>query len=186
MKNIVVRAATEEDSVFAKIITDEMEASAIARGSGISKRSPVSIIKKMKDGKAIIAVTTKNEWVGFSYVEVWGGGEFTSNSGLIVAPAYRGQGVAKIIKEKTFKLSRRLYPHAKVFSITTGLAIMKMNAGLGFEPVTFNELPHERKFWNGCKSCVNHAILQSKHCKNCLCTAMLYVPEVSPKKPKIV
>ncbi|MBC7830202.1 MAG: N-acetyltransferase [Chitinophagaceae bacterium] len=179
---MIVRVATEEDGQFAKIITAEMEASAIIRGSGISKRSPASIIKKMKEGKAVVAVTNKNSWVGFSYIEVWANGEFVSNSGLIVAPAYRGCGVARSIKEKIFELSRELYPQSKIFSITTGLAIMKMNAGLGFEPVTFNEIVHEKKFWHGCKSCVNYNILKGKQCKNCLCTAMLYIPPANVKK----
>lgn len=176
MKDITVRSATEEDAVYAKQITDEMETSAITRGSGIAKRSPADITQKMKEGKAVIAVTRNNQWAGFSYIELWAKGEFVSNSGLIVAPAYREPGVAKAIKKKIFDLSRRLYPKAKIFSITTGFAIMKMNARLGFIPVTFEQLPHERKFWNGCKSCVNYRILESKHCKNCLCTAMLFTP----------
>jgi len=44
--DIVVRQATEWDLVFAASITHEMEASAKARGSGISKRSPGSIKEK--------------------------------------------------------------------------------------------------------------------------------------------
>jgi hypothetical protein len=181
VEDIIVRLATEQDSQFAKMITTEMEASAIIRGSGISKRSPQSIIKKIKEGKAIIAVTKSNVWVGFSYIEVWGNGEFVSNSGLIVAPSYRGRGIARTIKEKIFELSRSKYPGAKIFSITTGLAIIKMNSDIGFETVTFNEITHEKKFWIGCKSCVNYSILQSKNCKNCLCTAMLYVPSITAR-----
>lgn len=184
MKDIIVREASEEDGRFAKQITDEMAASAIIRGSGISKRSPASIIKKMQEGKAVIAVTSDNIWVGFSYVEVWGNGEFVSNSGLIVSPAYRGKGVAKLIKEKIFKLSKTLYPLSSIFSITTGLAIMKMNSSLGFDTVTFNEIPQEKVFWQGCKSCVNYNILEHKNYKNCLCTAMLYTPPVVPIKRK--
>jgi hypothetical protein len=176
VEDIIVRNAVEEDNMFAKTIAAEMEASAIIRGSGISKRSPASIKQKIKEGKAVIAVTKNNIWVGFSYIETWANGEFVSNSGLIVSPAYRGLGVARFIKEKIFALSQQLYPQAKIFSITTGLAIMKMNASLGFETVTFNEITHEKKFWQGCKSCVNYNILQGKHCKNCLCTAMLYTP----------
>lgn len=187
MKAIIVREASEEDGRFAKQITDEMAASAIIRGSGISKRSPASIIKKMQEGKAVIAVTSDNIWVGFSYVEVWGNGEFVSNSGLIVAPEYRGKGVAKLIKEKIFKLSKTLYPLSSIFSITTGLAIMKMNANLGFNTVTFNEIPQQKEFWQGCKSCVNYNILEQKHYKNCLCTAMLYTPPaVKIKRKKAV
>lgn len=176
MKNIIVRLATEEDGKFAKMITDEMESSAIIRGSGISKRSPASILKKIREGKAVIALTTNGVWAGFSYVEVWANGEFVSNSGLIVSPQFRGKGVARAIKHKIFELSRTLYPEAKIFSITTGLAVMKMNSRLGFSPVTFNEITREKEFWEGCKSCVNYKILQGKDFKNCLCTAMMFVP----------
>ncbi|MET0638031.1 MAG: N-acetyltransferase [Chitinophagaceae bacterium] len=183
MKNIIVREATPEDAVYASQICDEMFTSAIIRGSGISKRSPESIVRKMEEGKAVIALTAKGEWVGFSYLEVWAGGEFVSNSGLIVAPAFRGNGVASRIKKTVFGLSRKLYPEAKVFSITTGLAIMKMNSALGFEPVTYSEIPREEKFWEGCKSCINYNVLLGKKCANCLCTAMLYTPAI-PKVRK--
>ena len=177
MNDIIVRNSTVEDAGFAKEISDEMMASAIIRGSGISKRSPESIVTKMKEGKAVIAVTSENQWVGFSYIEVWANGEFVSNSGLIVAPEYRGEGVATRIKSQVFELARRLFPEAKVFSITTGLAIMKMNAALGFAPVTYSEIPKDPTFWKGCESCVNYDILQRKKCGNCLCTAMLFEPK---------
>lgn len=131
----------------------------------------------MTEGKAVLAVTKNGDWVGFSYIEIWANGEFVSHSGLIVASAFRQLGIAKLIKNQIFILSRKKYPGAKLFSISTGLAIMKMNAQLGFETVTFNELPDEPKFWQGCRSCVNYSILQSKSRKNCLCTAMLYTPE---------
>ena len=176
MKNIIVREAAEPDGAFAETISYEMQASAIARGSGISKRSPESIHRKMIEGKAIIAITEDNQWVGYSYIEVWANGEFVSNSGLIVAPAFRGGGIAKRIKEKTFELALKLYPQSKIFSITTGLAIMRMNATLGFETVTFNEITQEDDFWKGCSSCVNYDILKNKKHKNCLCTAMLFTP----------
>lgn len=97
----------------------------------------------MKEGKAVIALTEDNEWVGFSYIEVWASGEFVSNSGLIVSLEYRGEGVARQIKEKIFELSRKKYPESKIFSITTGLALIRINAALGFDTVTFNELPKE-------------------------------------------
>lgn len=178
IQNITVRMATCDDAKYAKQITDEMESSAIIRGCGISKRTPSSIIKKMKAGKAVIALTSENEWVGFSYIEVWQNRGFVSNSGLIVSPVYRKCGVAKAIKEKIFDLSRQRFPNAKIFSITTGLAVMKMNTKLGFETVTYNEITTEKKFWEGCKSCVNYNALQSKGCKNCFCTAMLYTPVI--------
>jgi hypothetical protein len=171
---IIIRIAGLQDEQYAEQIAEETERSAIQRGSGISKRSPESIIKKMREGKAVVAVTRDGKWAGFSYIEIWNKGEFVSNSGLIVAPCFRSLGVAKRIKEKIFQVSRVLYPDAKIFSITTGLAIMKMNAGLGFEPVTFNEITKEPGFWEGCKSCVNYDILRRKEFKNCLCTAMMF------------
>lgn len=175
--SIIVRKALPEDCCFAGTIAEEMDRSAKARGSGISKRSPENICRKIREGKAIIALTSSNNWVGFSYIEVWGNGEFVSNSGLIVDPLYRKQGVASRIKQQIFDLSRERYPDACLFSITTGFAIMKMNAKLGFEAVTFNEITHDKTFWEGCKSCVNYTILEGKQFKHCLCTAMLYTPE---------
>jgi hypothetical protein len=174
--SIIIRIAGKDDEQYANEISEETERSAIQRGSGISRRSPESIVQKMREGKAVVAVTNDNKWAGFSYFEIWSNGEYVSNSGLIVAPSYRLSGIAKKIKNKIFELSRSRYPNANIFSITTGLAIMKMNAELGFEPVTFNEITKEPGFWEGCKSCVNYDILQQKRCKNCLCMAMLYIP----------
>ena len=175
-QQIIVRVATPADQHFATTITDEMESSAKARGTGIAKRSPDYVAQKMLEGKAVIAVTTDGTWVGFCYIETWSHGQYVANSGLIVAPAFRKSGVAKSIKKKVFELSRRLYPEAKIFGLTTGLAVMKINSELGYEPVTYSELTQDEAFWAGCKSCVNYDILMSKDRKNCLCTGMLYDP----------
>ena len=174
---IIVRVATSADTKYAAIITDEMASSAQARGTGIAKRSPEYISKKMEEGKAVIALTPENDWVGFCYIEAWGHDEFVANSGLIVAPAYRKSGIAKQIKRTVFDLSRVKYPEAKIFGLTTGLAVMKINSDLGYEPVTYSELTDDEEFWAGCKSCVNFDILMSKERKNCMCTAMLYDPK---------
>jgi len=175
--NIIVRVATPADIIYANIITDEMASSAQARGTGIAKRSPEYISYKMNEGKAVIAVTKENQWVGFCYIEAWGHEKFVANSGLIVAPEFRKSGIAKTIKQRIFALSREKYPDAKIFGLTTGLAVMKINSDLGYEPVTYSELTDDDKFWEGCKSCVNYEILMSKGRKNCLCTAMLYDPK---------
>ena len=175
-QNIIIRPASEADIHFAETITAEMESSAKARGTGIAQRSPSYVAMKMKEGKAVIAVTKEKEWVGFCYIEAWGHDSFVANSGLIVAPAFRKTGVAKAIKERIFKLSRERYPEAKIFGLTTGLAVMKINSDLGYEPVTYSELTDDEQFWAGCRSCVNFDILTSKNRKNCMCTAMLYDP----------
>jgi hypothetical protein len=138
---------------------------------------PEYVADKMKEGKAVIAVTTDGKWVGFCYIETWSHGEYVANSGLIVAPEYRKTGVAKAIKKKIFNLSREKYPDSKIFGLTTGLAVMKINSELGYEPVTYSELTQDEAFWAGCKSCVNYEILMSKERKICMCTAMLYDPK---------
>ena len=173
---IIVRQANSGDVHFAKIITDEMEASARARGTGIAKRSPEYVAQKMNEGKAVIAELEDGTWVGFCYIEAWGHGQFVANSGLIVSPEFRKTGVATQIKRQIFELSRTKFPSSKIFGLTTGLAVMKMNSEIGYVPVTYSELTDDEEFWAGCKSCVNYEILQSKDRKNCLCTAMLYDP----------
>ena len=175
--NIIVRVATASDNHYATTITDEMQASAQARGTGIAKRSPDYIEKKMTEGKAVIAITPDGTWVGFCYIEAWGHDQFVANSGLIVAPAFRKSGIAKLIKHRVFDLSKEKYPNSKIFGLTTGLAVMKINSDLGYEPVTYSELTDDEEFWAGCKSCVNYDILMSKERKNCMCTAMLYDPK---------
>ena len=174
--DLVIRKAEPADKKYAVTITDEMAASAAARGTGIAKRSPEYIETKIDEGKAVIALTTSGEWVGFCYIETWSHGEYVANSGLIVAPKWRKSGVAKAIKKQIFELSRQRYPSAKIFGLTTGLAVMKINSELGYEPVTYSELTQDEAFWAGCKSCVNYEILMSKERKNCMCTAMLYDP----------
>ena len=169
--------ASEADFKFADEICTEMEESAKARGTGIAKRSPDYVRKKMSEGKAVIATTENNEWAGFCYIETWSHGEYVANSGLIVKPSIRKSGLAKAIKKKIFELSRTTYPDAKIFGLTTGLAVMKINSELGYEPVTYSELMQDEDFWAGCKSCVNYEILMSKDRKNCMCTAMLYDPK---------
>ncbi len=166
---------------LSELICAEMAESAKARGTGIAKRSPEYIRQKMLEGKAVIALTPGGEWAGFCYIETWGHGEYVANSGLIVAPSFRKSGLAKLIKKKIFQLSRTTYPQAKIFGLTTGLAVMKINSDLGYEPVTYSELTDDNSFWDGCKSCVNHPILMSKERKNCLCTAMLYDPAEKEK-----
>ena len=172
-----VLVADKAHIIFADDICREMEESAKARGTGIAKRSPDYLVKKIEEGKAVIAVTSDNKWAGFCYIESWQDELYVANSGLIVSPEYRKYGLARQIKAKIFELSRTKYPDSKIFGLTTGLAVMKINSELGYEPVTYSELTQDDAFWQGCKSCVNYNILVSKGRKNCLCTAMLYDPK---------
>jgi GNAT superfamily N-acetyltransferase len=174
--DIVVRIADAADADFALPIAAEMEASAKARGTGIAKRSPDLIKRKILEGKAIIAFTRDGVWAGFSYLQTWEHEQFVSSSGLIVAPAFRGLGVAAAIKQQLFDLCRTRYPHARLFGITTGGAVMRINARLGYVPVTYADITQDPAFWEGCRSCVNYPILTAKGFKHCLCTAMLFDP----------
>lgn len=174
--NISVFVADESHTKYAQDICDEIFISAQERGTGIAKRTPDYIISKMLAGKAVIAITEDDKFAGFSYIESWGHSKFVANSGLIVAHAYRKEGLARRIKEEIFKLSRKLYPDAKIFSITTGLAVMKINTALGFKPVTFSELTDDEEFWKGCEGCKNFDILTRNQYKLCLCTGLLYDP----------
>ncbi|MDB5117882.1 MAG: family N-acetyltransferase [Mucilaginibacter sp.] len=177
-----IQVASAQHVDYAPIICDEMAESAKARGTGIAQRSPEYVANKMLEGKAVIALYKDGSWAGFCYIETWSHGDFVANSGLIVAPPYRKVGLAKAIKNKIFELSRTKYPDAKLFGLTTGLAVMKINSELGYEPVTYSELTQDEDFWKGCKSCVNYDILTSKERKNCMCTAMLFDPAEKQKE----
>lgn len=174
-----------EHLMYVSEIQQEMYDSAQRRGTGIAKRSIEYLSKKISEGNAVVA-TENGEWVGFCYIETWSHGKFVANSGLIVSPKFRNGGVATQIKQKVFQLSRDKYPDAKVFGLTTGLAVMKINSDLGYKPVIYSELTQDEEFWNGCKNCVNYEILMMKERKNCLCTAMLFVPENDKKKDEVV
>ncbi|MGB5500095.1 MAG: GNAT family N-acetyltransferase [Maribacter sp.] len=167
--------ANESHFKYAAIICDTIAESAKVRGTGIAKRTPEYILKKLEKGNAVIALDG-DKFVGFCYIEIWGHNKYVANSGLIVHPDYRGQGMAKKIKKVIFELSLKKFPSAKIFGITTGLAVMKINYGLGYQPVTFSELTDDPQFWKGCQTCKNFDILTRTEQKMCLCTGMLYDP----------
>ena len=167
--------ADKSHTVYADIICKTIEEAAQVRGTGIAKRKPDYIISKMENGNAVIALEG-DKFAGFCYIEAWSHGKFVANSGLIVHPDFRHQGLAKKIKKVIFEHSRTKFPNSKVFSITTGLAVMKMNSELGYKPVTFSELTDDQSFWKGCQTCKNYDVLQRTEQKMCLCTGMLYDP----------
>jgi GNAT superfamily N-acetyltransferase len=176
-----ITVANESHLGYIDEILHQIADAAQKRGTGIAKRSPEYIRQKMLEGKAIIALKDK-KFAGFCYIESWGHQKYVANSGLIVVPEYRGQGLAKQIKKKAFELSRQKFPEAKLFGLTTGLAVMKINTELGYRPVTFSELTDDEEFWKGCESCINHDILVRTNRKYCLCTGMLYDPAWEKEK----
>lgn len=180
-----IEVSTDKHLKYAEEIQFEIAESAKQRGTGISKRSLEYISQKLVEGKAVVAFEDDGTWVGFCYIETWSHGAFVANSGLIVSSKFRNLGYATLIKEKVFELSRHRYPTAKVFGLTTGFAVMKINAELGYKPVIYSELTQDEEFWSGCKTCVNYEILMSKNRQNCLCTAMLFVPKNENEQTKV-
>lgn len=172
-----LEVSSDKHLVYVENIREEMANSAKARGTGIATRTSEYITEKILEGKAVIATDDDGTWAGFCYIETWSDGQYVANSGLIVSPQFRKLGLARKIKERVFDLSREKYPTAKIFGLTTGLAVMKINSDLGYKPVIYSELTQDEQFWNGCKNCVNYEILKSKDRNNCLCTAMLYEPK---------
>ena len=179
-EEVDVRVAGPEHQPYAEAVCALIEEAARARGTGIAKREPEYIRNKMREGKAVIALAG-DQLAGFCYIETWQHNKYVANSGLIVAPDFRRGGLAKRIKKKAFDLSREKYPEAKLFGITTSLAVMKINYELGYKPVTFSELTQDDVFWNGCQSCPNFDVLTRTGRKMCLCTGMLFDP--ADRKP---
>ncbi len=173
--DLTVQVAQPQHLYYVQAICDLIEEAAKKRGTGIAKRDPAYIRSKIQDGKAVIALQD-DELAGFCYIETWSHHKYVANSGLIVAPNFRKMGLARKIKETAFNLSREKYPEAKLFGITTSLAVMKINSDLGYRPVTFSELTTDEEFWRGCQSCPNYDILTRTNKKMCLCTGMLCDP----------
>ncbi len=205
IKVIVADASHEK---YVDLILDTIREAAKKRGTGIAERTHEYVATKMKEGKAVLALRTHeyvatkmkegkavlaldpskqtelgDTFVGFSYIETWGNKSYVTTSGLIVHPDYQGRNIAKRIKDHTFTLARVRWPHAKIFSLTSGDAVMKMNTALGYVPVSFNQLTDDDAFWRGCRGCINHPILEMKNRKFCICTGMLYDPAQHQGEP---
>ena len=178
--DVMIADATHEK--YVDTILQTIREAAKVRGTGIAERTHEYVSAKIREGKAIIALDGET-FAGFTYIESWGNRQYVATSGLIVHPNYRGIGLAKRIKAASFRLARMRWPHAKIFSLTSGAAVMKMNTELGYVPVTFGELTNDEAFWKGCEGCVNHGILLEKGRKFCICTAMLYDPDNNPDDP---
>ncbi|MGN0036301.1 MAG: GNAT family N-acetyltransferase [Bacteroidaceae bacterium] len=180
-REIDVMVADASHEVYVDTILHTITEAAKVRGTGIAKRTHDYVAQKMKEGKAIIALQGE-EFAGFCYIESWGNKQYVANSGLIVVEKFRGQGLAKRIKQAAFSLSRLRWPHAKLFGLTSGAAVMRINTELGYVPVTFAQLTDDEAFWKGCEGCVNHDVLMRTGRRYCICTAMLYDPERQEKQ----
>jgi GNAT superfamily N-acetyltransferase len=175
INEIDVMVADDSHEKYIDVILETIEAAAKVRGTGIAKRTHDYVSQKMREGKVIIALSGE-EFAGFSYIESWGNKQYVATSGLIVADKFRNRGLAKRIKHAAFELARLRWPKAKLFSLTSGSAVMKLNTELGYFPVTFADLTDDESFWRGCIGCINHDVLERTGRRYCICTAMLFDP----------
>jgi len=175
VEDIQVMVADPSHEKYVDTILETISEAAKVRGTGIAKRTHEYLATKMREAKAVIALHG-DEFAGFSYIETWGNKQYVTTSGLIVHPDFRGKHIAKRIKDMTFTLARTRWPHAKIFSLTSGAAVMAMNTALGYQPVTFADLTDDEAFWKGCEGCCNVDVLHRTGRKYCICTAMLYDP----------
>lgn len=176
METIEVLIANEGHKIYIPDILAAIYEASKVKGNSIVMRDPDYLALKMKEGKAVIALHDGN-FVGFCYLECWQDEQFVANSGLIVKPEYRGQGVATRIKRQIFEICRTMYPDACIFGITKSPAVIKMNTALGFERVTYDQLTTDPKFWKGCDTCPNYPVLQANQGKDCHCVGLLYRPK---------
>ncbi len=181
--DVIIADASHEK--YVDEILETISAAAKVRGTGIAKRTHEYVAQKMREGKAVIALAGEDrEFAGFCYIESWGNKQYVANSGLIVVDKFRRRGLAKRIKKTAFELSRKMWPNAKLFGLTSGGAVMRINTELGYVPVPFAELTDDEAFWKGCQGCINHDILERTGRRYCICTAMLYDPAEHDKKNK--
>lgn len=174
-QEIEIYVADERHIPYVDTILETIASAAKVRGTGIAKRDPEYVKQKMREGKAVIALCG-DDFAGFSYIETWENKKYVTTSGLIVPEKYRGRGLARRIKHVTFTLARMRWPEAKIFSLTSGAAVMKLNTRLGYLPVTFADLTEDESFWKGCKGCINYDVLQRTGRRYCICTGMLFDP----------
>ena len=156
LEDIAVIVAEDEHEKYVDTILKTIEEAAKKRGSGIAKRTHEYLTKRIHEAKAVIALDG-DKFAGFSYIETW------ENK--------------KYVKDLTFSLARTRWPNAKIFSLTSGAAVMVMNTQLGYKPVTFADLTDDEAFWKGCEGCCNVDVLRRTNRHYCICTAMLFDPE---------
>lgn len=186
--DIDVLVADASHEKYVDTILSTITAAAKVRGSGIASRTHEYVATKMRERKAIIALTHAGEFAGFCYIESWENKQYVANSGLIVVEKFRGHHLATRIKQTAFTLSRLRWPGAKIFGLTSSGAVMRINTALGYVPVPFAELTQDDEYWKGCGTpehpcCINCDILARTHRKYCVCTGMLYDPAKHPGDP---
>ena len=108
MEEIKVMVADASHEKYVDTILQTIADAAKVRGTGIAKRTHEYLTTKMKEAKAVIALSG-DRFAGFSYIETWGNKQYVTTSGLIVHPDFRKHGVAKRTGRKYCICTAMLY-----------------------------------------------------------------------------
>jgi len=181
--NVIVRRGEKNDVKYVNEIVALIEKESQVIGAGFAVRTPEYIEDKIMQGHSVIALdAVTGDLAGFIYLETWQHNKYVANSGLVVEEKYRGKGIGRRLKEKAFELTRKLFPEAKIFDLTTSLAVIKINSRLGYEPVDYSQLTTDDDFWMECETCMYYDVLVRTKRTNCLCEAMLFDPAKKKNK----
>lgn len=169
----IIKVASEQHIPYIPDILSAIEEASKVPGNSIVMRDPTYLATKMREGKAVIALCDDGAFSGFCYLESWQDDQFVANSGMIVKPEFRGQGLATPIKRLIVAESQRMFPNAKVFGITKSPAVIKMSKRLGFKEVPYDQITSDPKFWKGCDTCRHYPELLQNRGTACQCIALL-------------
>ena len=84
-KEVEVMIAEACHEEYVDVILQTIEDAAKVRGTGIAKRTHEYVAQKMKEGKAVIALSG-NQFAGFSYIESWGNKQYVTTTELGYTP----------------------------------------------------------------------------------------------------
>ena len=77
MEEIRVMVADATHEKYVDTILQTIAEAAKVRGTGIAKRSPEYVATKMREAKAVIALSGE-KFAGFSYIETWGNNTYVN------------------------------------------------------------------------------------------------------------
>jgi GNAT superfamily N-acetyltransferase len=171
---IEVRVSTSRDVVHVARIQALLE---VAHQSGaiVAGRSAEYVAAALKEKRAVVVVRGEL-LVGFATAHAWQSEQYVSHSAMVVAPEFRGRGLARRMKALLIETSRRRWPNAAILSLTLSTQVERLNKSFGFEPVPYCDLTTDPEFWAGCEGCMHHAHLKRNQQQDCHCWSGLLLP----------
>ena len=169
-----VRISRPADVAYVERI-QSLIAEAAESGAIIAERSAEYLEQAIRARHAVV-VLRGDLLVGFATAHAWQDETFVSHSAMVVAPAFRGRGLARRIKKKLIDLSRRRWPDAAILSLTLSPAVERLNKSFKFDAVPYCDLTTDAGFWKGCEGCIHYGHLKRNQYQDCHCWAGLLLP----------